>query len=279
MIKLLLAAGFVLATVHAKAEPLDSLALPSDHVIVFGEMHGIQEIPIFVVDQVELLLDAGKRVRIGLEFNSDDTEALNAAMDLQYEEALHDALMALPQWREGTDARNGVAMAAMLQRLGRLSNQHPGQLAVFAFDIAFEQFTSTNARDAHMAAIIGQHRELADDSDYVLVLAGNAHAFAAPGAPWDEDFRSMVVRLKSHHPVSSMRNAQSGGEAWLCTPECKITPITDMPEREKGIYLQPLGMDWADRPVYHGIFFYGHASASKPLPVWLETQSRASDGD
>ncbi len=260
MMKLLPAFCLALVAIHANGEPLNSLALPSDHVIVFGEMHGIQEIPVFVGDQVELLLDTGKSVRMGLEFNSNDTDALNAAMLVQDDEALHDALMALPQWREGTDARNGMAMAAMLQRLGRLSSQYPGQLTVFAYDIAFDQFTSTNSRDAHMAAIIGRHRTLADDSDYVLVLAGNAHAFAAPGAPWDEDFRSMVVQLKPQHPVISLRNAQSGGEAWLCTPDCKITPLTAMPERKKGIYLQALNMDWADSPVYHGTFFYGHAS-------------------
>ena len=274
MIKLLLAIGLVLATGNDNAEPLDSLDLPSDHVIVFGEMHGIQEIPVFVGDQVELLLNAGKSVRIGLEFNSNDTKALNAAMLLQDDGALHDALMALPQWRDGTDARNGMAMAAMLKRLGRLSSQHPRQLTVFAYDIPINQRATPNARDAHMAEIIGQHRTLAEDQEYVLVLAGNAHAFAVPGAPWDKDFRSMVVQLKPHYPVISLRNAQSGGEAWICTPECKITPLTAMPERKKGIYLQPLNMDWADSPVYHGIFFYGYANASKPLPVWLEEYSQ-----
>jgi hypothetical protein len=272
MIKPLLAAALLLAAATASAEPIDILDLPSDHVIVFGELHGVNEIPAFVADQVETLLKSGKTVRLGLEFASDDTKALNAAMLLQDENDLHDALMALPQWQNGTDARNGVAMVAMLQRLGDLTSKHPGQLTVFAYDIGFNQFTNANARDAHMAAIIGQHRELADDNDYLLVLAGNAHAFAVPGAPWNQDFRSMVVQLQPDHPVISLRNAQSGGEAWLCTPDCKIIPIAAMTEREIGIYLQPFSADWADSPVYHGIFFYGHATASKPLPVWLEEQ-------
>jgi hypothetical protein len=269
MMKSLLAAGLFLAAVNAIAEPMDILDLPSDHVIVFGELHGINEIPEFVADQVETLLNAGKTVHLGLEFDSDDTAALNAAMLLTDNSELHDALMELPQWRNGNDARNGLAMAAMLQRLGRLSGKHPGQLTVFAYDISFNQRTTPNVRDAHMAEIIGQQRTQAQDHEYVLVLAGNAHAFAVPGAPWDKDFRSMVVQLQPHHPVISLRNAQSGGQAWLCTPECKITPIAAMPEREKGIYLQPFSADWADSPVYQGIFYYGHATASKPLPVWL----------
>ncbi len=142
--------------------------------------------------------------------------------------------------------------------------------------IVFGQGTTPNQRDGHMADIIGQHRALAADHEYVVILAGNAHAFAAPGAPWDTDFRSMVVQLEPHHPVISLRNAQSGGQAWLCTPECKVTPIAAMPEREIGIYLQPFNTDWADSPAYHGTFFYGSATVSKPLPVWLKAQ-RDSD--
>ena len=275
MIKPWLAAGALLAAVTTSAEPIDILDLPSDHVIVFGELHGVNEIPVFVADQVETLLDSGKAVHLGLEFDSDDTAALSAAMLLQDDNELHDALLTLPQWRDGNDSRNGLAMAAMLQRLGRLSGKHPGQLTVFAYDISFNQRTTPNERDAHMADIIGQHRTLAEDHEYVLVLAGNAHAFAAPGAPWDKDFRSMVVQLEPHHPVISLRNAQSGGEAWLCTPECKITPIAAMPERQTGIYLHPFNTDWADSPVYHGIFFYGSATASKPLPVWRKAQSHS----
>lgn len=239
---------------------------------MFGELHGINEIPVFVGDQVETLLKSGKAVRLGLEFDSTDTAALNAAMLLQDDDEMHEALLALRQWRNGRDARNSMAMAAMLQRLGRLSGTYPGQLTVFAYDIPFNQQTTPNDRDAHMADIIGQHRAMVTDDEYVVVLAGNAHAFAVPGAPWDEDFRSMVVKLEGHHPVISLRNAQSGGEAWLCTPECKVTPVVAMPEQEIGIYLQGFNTDWSDSPAYHGTFFYGSATVSKPLPVWLEAK-------
>ena len=272
MIKSLLASALLLTAVNAGTEPTDILDLPSDHVIVFGELHGINEIPVFVGDQVETLLKSGRSVRLGLEFDSGDTAELNAAMLLQDDKELHEALLALRQWRDGNDARNGMAMAAMLQRMGRLSGKHPGQLTVFAYDISFGQPTTPNDRDGHMANIIGQHRALAADDEYVVVLTGNAHAFAVPGAPWDPDFRSMVVQLEPHHPVISLRNAQSGGQAWLCTPECKVTSIAAMPEREIGIYLQAFNTDWADSPAYHGTFFYGPATVSKPLPVWLEAQ-------
>lgn len=247
--------------------------LPANHVIVFGEMHGVREVPLFVGDQIEALLNAGHAVRIGLELSSDDTDLLNAAMQLQDEDALHAALMKLPQWQTNNDARNGVAMAAMLQRFGRLVQQHPDRLTVFAFDIPPARMTSANARDAHMADIIGQHRRLAAEDEYVLVLVGNAHGFIAPGAPWDPDFRSMAVQLMADHPVISLRNAQSGGQAWLCMPECEVRPIAAMDEREIGIYLEPVERDWADGIVYHGSFFYGRASVSKPLPVWLKQQA------
>lgn len=265
-----------LASFSVSADRRDIVDLPSDHVIVFGEMHGTREVPVFVGDQIETLLNAGHAVRIGLELSSDDTDALNAAMLLP-DDALHAALMNLPQWRTNNDARNGIAMASMLQRFGRLAGQHPGRLTVFAFDIPHGSFTSANARDAHMADVIDQHRTLAGEDEYLLVLVGNAHAFIAPGAPWDPDFRSMATQLMSRHPVISLRNAQSGGQAWLCMPDCKVSPLAAMDERENGIYLEPIESAWADGMVYHGAFFYGRGSVSKPLPVWLEQQTAAPD--
>jgi len=269
-----------LFTNHVWAQRVDSLSLPSDHVIVFGEMHGVQEVPRFVGDQVEALLTAGRAVRLGLELTSDDTDALNAAMSLQDNEKLHSALMKLPQWRNNNDARNGVAMAAMLQRMGRLSEAHHGQLTLFAFDVPYEQSASVNpnVRDQHMADVIGRHRDIAENDEYVLVLVGNAHAFVAPGAPWDADSRSMVFNLMAaNHPVISLRNAQSGGEAWLCMPDCKVSPLPAMDDRETGIYMEPIEMSWAGELTYHGTFFYGKATVSKPLPIWLEAHSAQLD--
>lgn len=61
---------------------------------------------------------------------------------------------------------------------------------------------------------LGHERQQAEDDEYVLVLTGNVHAFAAPGAPWDESFRSMTVNLMASHPVISLRDTQSGFD-WL----------------------------------------------------------------
>lgn len=271
--------GF-LASIEALAQGTDILELPSDRVIVFGEMHGIQEIPRFVGDRVEALLKAGRSVRFGLELSSDDTDALNAAMLERDDERLHAMLMTLPQWRNNNDARNGIAMATMLQRMGRLSEDYPGQLTLFAFDIPFELsgVVSPNVRDQYMANRISHQRDRADDDEYVLILVGNAHAFVAPGAPWDAEFRSMVFNLlAAQYPVISLRNAQSGGEAWLCMPDCSIKALTEMGTQEIGIYLEPITMDWSGDLTYHGSFYYGEASASMPLPLWLESKADQND--
>lgn len=92
----------------------------------------------------------------------------------------------------------GVALAAMLKRFGRLTLEHSGQLEVFAFEIPPDRFTNANARDGHMASVIGRHRALAADGEYVVVLVGNAHAFAAPGAPWKPE--SPPSREPGHPP-------------------------------------------------------------------------------
>lgn len=126
-------------------------------------------------------MNSGKTVRFGLELGSNDSETLNAAMRCNSIDKLHDSLPKLRQWRTGTDARNGVAMDSMLHRLGRLQEKHSGRLSVFSFDIPEDEFTTTNARDLHMATIIGQHRDLAEPDGFVIVLVGNAHAFNVLG--------------------------------------------------------------------------------------------------
>lgn len=241
--------------------------LPSHGVIVFGELHGTKEIPAFFSEQVETLLETGHGVHVGLEMSASEQDDLLAAMTLP-EAAQHRALLKLDQWRNGKDGRNSVAMAKMLRHLGHLGARFQGRLSVFSYDIPSDWRGESNDRDRFMADTIGRKRDRAPDDEYLLVLAGNAHAFGVPGAPWDPDFRSMTVQLKESYPVVSLRNLQSGGEAWICTPECGAKTIQGLGEsRSRGIFLEPFAMDWSEEPVHDGVFFLGELSASKPLPA------------
>ncbi len=258
------------AALHASEQastPTPIGELPSNGVIVFGELHGTKEIPAFFSEQVESLLEAGHSVHVGLEMSASEQDGLLTAMNLA-EEAQHRALLELDQWRDGKDGRNSVAMARMLRHLGHLDARFQDRLSVFSYDIPSDWRGESNDRDRFMADTIGHKRDHVPDDEYLLVLAGNAHAFGVPGAPWDPDFRSMTVQLKESYPVISLRNLQSGGEAWICTPECGARTIQGSGQsRSAGIYLEPLPMDWSDRPVYDGVFFVGELSASKPLPA------------
>lgn len=255
------------ASEQATAAPTPISDLPSHGVIIFGELHGTREIPAFFSDQVETLLKSGHAVHVGLEMSASEQDGLLAAMTLP-EAAQHRALLELDQWRDGEDGRNSVAMARMLRHLGQLDKRFQGRLSVFSYDIPSDWRGESNERDRFMADIIGRKRDRVPDDQYLLVLAGNAHAFGVPGAPWDPDFRSMTVQLKERYPVVSLRNLQSGGEAWICTPECGARTIQGLDRsRSRGIYLEPFAMDWSDRPVYDGVFFVGELSASEPLPA------------
>lgn len=241
--------------------------LPSNSVIVFGELHGSNEIPAFFADQVEILLKAGHGVHVGLEMSASDQDGLRAAMTLPDPERRR-ALLELEQWRAGRDGRNSVAMARMLGRLGKLGARFGNRLSLFSFDIAYDWRGEANDRDRFMAETIGRQRQAIPDADYLLVLVGNAHAFGVPGAPWDPTFRSMTVQLEESHPVISLRNLQSGGEAWMCTPECGPRKVLGLDQsRSRAIYLEPFEMDWSDQSVYDGVFFVGELSPSEPLPV------------
>lgn len=264
---LLLTAAPLLASERTSNEPVNIADLPSNSVIVFGELHGTNEIPAFFADQVESLLSAGRTVHVGLEMTASDDDALRAALSLPEAEQ-HRALLELEQWRTGTDGRNSLAMARMLRQLGELQSRFEAHLSLFSYDVSPGWRGESNDRDRFMAEVVGKRRSRLSDDDYLLVLAGNVHAFGAPGAPWDAAFRSMTFRLKEDHPVVTLRNLQSGGSAWVCTPECGSKSIQGMDQtRTPGIYLKPFAMDWSDQPVYDGVFFVGEVSASEPLPV------------
>lgn len=241
--------------------------LPSRNVIVFGELHGTNEIPAFFGDRIESLLEAGQSVHVGLELSASEQEGIRSAMALP-EPDQHRALLQLAQWRNTRDGRNSVAMARLLSRLGNLQATFEDRLSVFSFDVGADWRGGSNDRDRFMADRIGSVRSQIPDDSYLLVLTGNAHAFGAPGAPWDSDFRSMTVRLRERHPVLSLRNRQTGGTAWICTPECGAREINGAADRRKpGIHLEPVEMDWSDSPVHDGVFLVGELTASEPLPV------------
>lgn len=276
---LILAAMPSQASQEASSEPIQIVDLPSNSVIVFGELHGTNEIPAFFGDQVEALLAANHRVHVGLEMTISDQDDLRTAMRLP-EEKRHSALLELEQWRNGTDGRNSLAMAKMLTRIGELQSRFDDRLSLFAYDVSADWRGKSNDRDQFMAGVIGKRRARLNDEDYLLVLSGNAHAFGVPGAPWDPDFRSMTVRLKESHPVVTLRNLQSGGEAWICTPECGARSISGVDQkRSRGIYLEPLDLNWSDQPVYDGVFFVGELSASEPLPVAVGVTENGSSRD
>ena len=188
-----------IACAHAAPSPLDA-ALRPGALVIFGELHGTNEIPAYFGDVVERAAKRA-RVHVGLELPGETG----------------------PIWTDPFQSgRTSVAMRALIERLHALG------VDIFWFD------STEKDRDGAMAGNISAARARAPD-DLYLVLIGNLHAKKIPGAPWDANVRWMSVRLAEREQNFTTFDVRYGpGTAYICqgnTPDqCKATKLGGMPE-------------------------------------------------
>jgi hypothetical protein len=199
-------------------------------LIVFGEVHGSNEIPRFFGDLVDDAARRGMPVHVGLELSGRDGPVWTASFQ---------------------SGRTSEAMAQLIERLDAM------KVPIFWFD------SEGPDRDGAMATNISAERRKAP-GDLYLVLVGNLHARKKPGAPWDPNVRWMAVRLAESEPeVITLDVRYRAGTAWICqsnSPEaCKPTTLQGSPApTAAGVALapQPEG--------YDGTFDVGTLTASLP---------------
>ena len=175
-------------------------SLRSGALVIFGELHGTNEIPAWFGDVVAKA-PRGAKVHVGLELPGESG-----------------AIWSDP-FQSG---RTSAAMRALIERL------HALQVDVFFFD------STARDRDGAMADNISAARAKAP-GDLFLVLVGNLHARKKPGAPWDPDVRWMALRLAEREPrVMTFDARYAEGTAFICqgdTPgSCKVTKLRGVPE-------------------------------------------------
>lgn len=175
-------------------------AAPPGSLLIYGELHGTNEIPAYFGDVVEKAART-QRVHVGLELPGEQGAI----------------------WTDPFQSgRTSVAMRALIGRLHALG------VDIFWFD------STEKDREGAMADNISRERARAPQ-DLYFVLVGNLHAKKIAGAPWDANIRWMSVRLAEREPNLRTFDARyAPGTAYICqgdTPDaCKPTKVGGMPE-------------------------------------------------
>ena len=225
-------------------------------IILIGELHGTQETPRLFSNLVTVAAAREKRKRIGvglelpvaLQRLIDEAVKNNTSID-----SFREQLLADPAWQKIDDGRSSQSMLDLVCNTLKLAGSQ--KVSLFFFD------TQVNDRDDTMAQFIGQ-RVRAQGYDVTFILTGNIHANKAPHHPRKKQVVPMGHRLEEQGFVlHSYDVGYSGGEAWVCTPECGVHSL-------KG---WDIAADSAaiDQEGYDGILFVGPIHASPPAHALL----------
>lgn len=218
--------------------------LPQSGTVIFGEVHGTNEIPAFFAACVREFTDRGEKVRVFLEFDGTDTEHTAKYLRGEIDES---ALLSSPRWQVH-DGRTSMAMLALHRALKGVQ--------VFGF-AAGRGVADINAA---MGENFLKHRL---KSGYNLVLVGGTHAQLAAGK--GDSFASVpfgqYVQARSKN-VLSLNVRYTGGQAWACAPYCEASALGNN-EPGGATPARRIGFDGRDSR-FHGYFSVGTATASPP---------------
>ncbi len=243
-----------LAPCPAPAQGLDRVIEPGS-VVVFGEVHGTNEVPAFVASAA---CEAAQRspVVVGLEMPAALTPALRAYLASEGTQADREALLKYDFW-DVQDGRASKAMLALVEELRRLT-QDGRSVDVFGFDVDQTVAAQVADRDRRMARNIASALAApSDPSRVVMILTGNYHART------DEE-RWMAWHLKQSFPQMIALNVEfHEGTAWVCMADgCGPRPMTRGPNQGARAFVERK----PDRDgQYDGRYYLGNLTASSPL--------------
>lgn len=240
------------------------LAAPGG-VILFGEIHGVKELPWFFGETVCSTAKAGVPVAVGLEIPESEQASVDAFLHSSGRPGDSERLLQGAFWtRQDQDGRASQARLDLLDRLRRLSASGL-PIRVFLFDpIAYG---SAAERDRGMASrIAGEARDHSDE--LVLALVGDVHAWTTKGSPWDKEFVPMGWYLKdSGVKFCSLGRSTPAGTAWTCKGSPMICGPGDVPPFLPLADGQAGGIQLLDSPTtrgYEGVYAVSTLTASAP---------------
>lgn len=240
------------------------LALPGS-IVLFGEMHGTNELPAMFGEAACLVARGGTPVTVALEVSRSEQASVDAYLDSTGDSAAETLLLGNPHWtREYQDGRSSRAMVDLLSRIRQLRQAGLG-IEVFLFDV--EPAGADHTRDSKMASHLSEYMR-DHPKRAVLALAGNYHPRTAVGAPWDPAKKFMGWYLRQGgHRVASLDCDSPSGTMWACyssvAAECGVKQLT----RQEGDPLPPPGIHLLTAPSpkgYDGTFTVGSLTASPP---------------
>ncbi len=191
-----------------------SEVLDTNHLLIFGEIHGTKEIPEFMSTLVCNALATKKEVVLLLEYpvsiNSDIKTFINSKGTIKDKQKLVNTKV----WQNSfQDGRTSLAMLEMLYDLSIYKKQ-TGRLVVETF----ADYSSINEKTNVEQAYANKAKAIysANPHSLVVMLVGNYH-----GNP---SFKNSMVNLLSVPFVYFELDAPEG-ESWSCKPECGVSKI------------------------------------------------------
>lgn len=201
--------------------------------VVFGEIHGTNESPLFFGRAAAALALQGKRVLVAVELSAEDNTRMQDAWNGPHSE-FEDRLTA-SEWGGRGD---GVTSAAMLEMLSQLHSikDRGAALSLVAFngfrdDAQRLRLDTPSSQGGHEAAQAENILDAANREyfDYVLVLVGETHARKHEVEYAGDRFQPMAMHLEHAGNVMSLVMAWSGGSAWNCILRANVRPVPQQP--------------------------------------------------
>src|SRR5262245_7842577 len=220
------------AAMRLGSEPVDKIltkpcvggsALPAPllepgYVLLFGEVHGTQELPAFFGEAV-CWASGALPVQVGLELQRTEEARVATYLASAGSSADVEALTAGPVWTQPLqDGKTSLAMLALLDRLRRLiSEERP--IEVFLFDLSDAK--DMGERDQRMAENIAA-RSREHPEALTMALTGNVHAQKDKEVPWNPNLVPMGWYLvDAGVRVRSLNHSNPAGSAWTLSPSGK----------------------------------------------------------
>jgi hypothetical protein len=184
-------------------------------LVLVGELHGTTEIPrLFTNLATAAAVQSASPIAIGLELPVTLQKIVDDVTDAFDASAFRERLVQDAAWQQINDGRSSEAMADLISDVVKLSRTR--RASVFFFD------TQTGTRDEALAQFIA-NRVKSHNEAVTLVLTGNIHASVAPRFPRIPSIEPMGHRLIAQGlKVVSLNVTYSGGDAWVCIPECGL---------------------------------------------------------
>lgn len=241
--------------------------LKRGNVLLFGEIHGTQEIPAFIADVVCMAAKKRIPVTLGLEIPFDEQEAIDRFIDSGGRSAAKARLTQEAFWKI-KDGRSSIAMLELIDQV-RAMRADDAKVRILAYD---QSGSFTAERDKVMAQNLATIAAR-EPKSLLIVLSGNNHTRLTRGNRWNTEFESMgyiLTKSINRSRIISLNRSHEGGEAWICieeSPDSTVTTCKPLRLRPETGALPAWSVKLTAEPnaTYSGVFGVGRITASPPV--------------